>query len=252
MRAREIRCYDSFEDDFEQTAEQDKTLPKCYRRLRRDARFRLLSGVIYAAAYVIGSVYCRLVLHVRLHGTHKLRSTRGGCFVYGNHTQPFGDVFIPALCASPRRIYTVVSPANFGIPVIGRLLPYLGALPTADTLSGLRDLEAAISARADDGHPIVIYPEAHVWKYYNKIRPFSDTSFRYPARLTKPAFAMTVVYRKRRFGRRPAAEVYIDGPFYAEGEGIRSRSASLHNAVSKAMNERCAMSDAEFIIYRKK
>lgn len=247
-----IRYYDSFEDDFEQSAQQELKLPEDYRRIRSDARSRLASALVYGVALVFGSVYCRLCLHVRIHGRRKLKKVDGGYFIYGNHTQPLGDVFTPALCAFPRRIYTVVSPANYGIPVIGKILPYLGALPTADTLEGMRDLKAAVEARINGAHPVVIYPEAHVWEYYSGIRPFSDTPFHFPARLGCASFAMTVVYKRARLHRRPTAHVYIDGPFFPLGESTRARASSLREQVRSAMKMRAALSDISYIEYRRR
>lgn len=252
VKKKQVRYYDSFNDDFEQSANQNIKLPESYRRLRHDIRFRLLSGIIYPIALIIGTVYCRCVLHMRIHGRRKLKSTKGECFIYGNHTQPFGDVFIPALCAFPKRIYTVVSPANFGIPIIGKILPYLGALPTADSLTGLRDLENAIQSHVSDGHPIIIYPEAHVWKYYTEIRPFADTSFRFPVRCDKPVFTMTAVYREKRCLRRPVTDIFIDGPFFSTGDSVRARTASLHAAATDAMKKRSLMSNTAYIEYIKK
>ena len=123
----EVRRYSSFADDFVRTKDQYHRLPEDYRWIRTDVRSRFLSALSYGAALVISSVWCRVALHVRLRDRRLLRAARDGAFIYANHTQPVGDVFIPALASFPRRIYTVVSPANLGIPVIGRILPFLGA-----------------------------------------------------------------------------------------------------------------------------
>lgn len=59
-------------------------------------------------------------------------------------------------------------------------------LPTTSHTSPnafIREFNNAIEARLSKKHPIVICPEAHVWEYYTRIRPFADTSFRFPARL---------------------------------------------------------------------
>jgi len=252
MSDRRTRYYSSFTDDFEHSAEQDYRLPDNYRWVRTDIRSRILSAVIYGAAVAISAVYCRLILHMRIKGREKLRVLKDGYFIYGNHTQPVGDVFIPAHAAFPRRIYTVVSPANYGLPVIGRILPYLGALPVSDDLSGMKKLQQAIDLRVGLGHPIVIYPEAHVWEYYTGIRPYPDASFKYPARIDKPAVAMTTVYNRSRIFRRPRMTVYIDGPFYPSGDSVREKASSLHDKVYSAMTERARLSDCEYIEYRPK
>ncbi len=247
-----IRYYSSFTDDFEQSADQNYKLPQDYRWIRSGFFSRLLSEIVYGAAVIFGGAYCKLVLRLRVKGRKNLKGTKGDFFIYGNHTQPVGDVFIPALCVLPKRIYTVVSTANYGIPVIGKILPYLGALPISPSLHGMRELSRAVEQRIKEKHPVVIYPEAHVWEYYPHIRPFPETSFNFPAKLDKPVFAMTVTYRKTKFLKRPLTEVYLDGPFCPEGDSLKSKAASLHRQVYFAMTERSKNSNCSYIEYRKK
>jgi len=248
---KEDRYYFSFDKDFEQSADQNYQLPDDYRWIRKDIVSKFLSGLIYGLAVIFGGMYCKLFLHMKVKGREKLKGIKGDFFIYGNHTQPVGDVFIPAICMLPKRIYTVVSTANYGIPVIGRILPFLGALPIVDSLSGIKELTKAMDYRLRSNHPIVIYPEAHVWEYYTGIRPFSDTSFKFPAKFDKPAFAMTVTYRKSKVFRRPVMEVFIDGPFYPQGESVKSKTAFLHQKISSVMQERSKNSNFEFIKYIK-
>ena len=252
MREREVRYYSDFTDDFDRSADQDRTLPDDYEWIRTGFFARIASALSYGLALFISWFYLRFSLHVRVRGRKNLKGVKGGIFVFGNHTQPVGDVLIPAHTVFPRRIYTVVGTANFGIPVIGRILPYLGALPVTDSVDGLRKLNRAIETRLSQGHPIVIYPEAHVWKYYTGIRPFPDTSFRYPVRLDKPSFSMTVTYRKSKIWRKPLTEVFLDGPFYGEGTGTRDKTADLCGRVRRAMEERSRNSNIEYIEYIKK
>lgn len=249
MRREKMRFYSGFDEDFSETANQAFTLPEGYRFVRTDLGSRLLSGLIYGAALAFSAVYCRLVLHMRVKGNACLRGAHDGFFIYGNHTQPFGDVFIPALCVFPRRIYTVVSPANYGIPVIGKLLPFLGALPLIPSVHGYRELLRAMEQRLRAGHPIVLYPEAHVWEYYTGIRPFSEVAFGYPVKFDKPVFAMTTTYQKSKWFRRPRMTVWLDGPFVGKGENAKQKAASLHDAVYHTMLKRSKSSSCAYIRY---
>lgn len=249
---KKTRYYSSFEDDFAESAQQDFKLPEDYKWIRTGFVNRLLSGVVYGLAVVFGTIYCRLFLHMKIRGKKKLRKIKGGYFIYGNHTQPVGDVFIPALCAFPKRIYTVVSTANYGIPVIGKVLPFLGALPVAQSVHGIKELGRAIEKRLGKGHPVVIYPEAHVWEYYTGIRPFSDTSFKFPARFQCPVFAVTVTYKKSRIFRKPVAEVFIDGPFCSQANTPKESARDLCRQVREAMTERSKNSNCDYIEYKEK
>lgn len=245
-----VRYYSSFQDDFERSANQDFRLPDDYQWVKHDVGSKFLSGLIYGLAVIFGGLYCRCFLHMKVTGRKNLKGMKDGFFLYGNHTQPAGDVFIPALCLLPRRIFTVVSPANYGIPAIGKLLPYLGALPTVNSMHGVKELTRAMEQRLGRRHPIVIYPEAHVWEYYTGIRPFPDTSFKFPVKFDKPAYAMTVTYRKAKLFKRPVMEVFLDGPFYPAGNTVKDKVRDLHHQVSHAMTRRSRASTYSYIEYR--
>lgn len=249
MSKERIRYYKDFSDDFFQVGEEHR-LPDGYRWIRTDGKYRFLSGLLYGAALVFSNLYCRLFLHVRIRGAEKLRKQKGGFFLYGNHTQPVGDVFHPALACFPKRIYTVVSPANLYLPAIGRLLPYLGALPIPDTLHSMKEFSSAVEQRIRTGHPIVIYPEAHLWEYYTGIRPFPDTSFQYPIKLGVPVYCMTTTYQERRLGKKPRITLYLDGPFTADSPSKKAAAHALRDAVYGCMQERAKLSTCEYIRYR--
>ncbi len=253
MKKEKVRYYTSFDEDVIESKEQNYKLPEDYKWLRLDVLSRLLSGLVYTFALVFSTVYCRLFLHVRFRNTKILRQMRNsGGFIYGNHTQPVGDVFNPALAAFPIRIYTIVSPANLGIPFIGKILPYLGALPIADNVKGLKKLNEAIEYRLSQNRCVVIYPEAHVWEYFKDIRPFGDASFKFPAKYDKPVFSMTATYQNRKYGRKPKMTVYLDGPFYADkSKSLKNQAIDLRNQVEEKMKERSCLSNCEYIKYLK-
>ena len=249
---KKIRYYSSFDDDFEETKNQNYILPNNYKWIKKDLFSCIISGLTYGLAIIFGGIYCKLFLHIKIRGKRNLKGIKNGFFIYGNHTQPVGDVFIPALCAFPKRIYTLVSTANYGIPFIGKILPSLGALPIVNSLYGIKQLNEAIKYRISQNHPIVIYPEAHVWEYYTDIRPFPDTSFRFPIKLNKLAFAMTVTYKKSKLFKKPITEVFIDGPFYAEGNTDKEKVRDLHEKIISKMIERSRNSNCRYIEYRQK
>ncbi len=248
---KKVRYYNEFTDDFSVSKSQDFTLPDSYEYIKTDFLSRLLSGIIYFLAIVFSSVYLRIFLHLKISGKSKFKEVKGGFFIYGNHTQSVGDVFIPALAVLPRRIYTIVSTANYGIPLIGKILRPLGALPIIPTLKGMKKLENAIKTRAETGHPIVIYPEAHVWDYYTGIRPFPVTSFKFPVKLNMSAFSMTATYKKSKVFKRPIINVIIDGPFYPEGDTAKGKTQDLHDKVYGSMLNNAKKSNYNYIEYKK-
>ncbi len=250
---RPVMEYRSFDQDFVEAPDQQYTLPPDYPWLRTTRLDKLLSGLIYGAALAFASVYLPLGLHVHIKNRKVLKQAgKNGFFLYGNHTQPIGDVVLPAAATLPRRIYTVVSPANLSLPVLGKILPYLGALPLPSSLSGMKQLHEAMAHHLQDGHPIIIYPEAHVWPYYAGVRPYPEAAFKYPVKFHAPVYCMTTTYQKRRFGKKPRLTLYLDGPFYPDSTRTsKAQSIALRDAVYDCMKRRCeAHNNVEYIVYR--
>lgn len=253
-KERPIRCYHTFTDDFVESKDQDCKVPEGYEWIKTSFFEKVLSAIIYAVAVVFALFYCRLFLHLRIKNRKVVKQAiKEGAFVYANHTQPLGDVFTPALVLFPNRIYTIVSPANLSIPFIGKILPYLGALPIPSNLHEMRKFNEAVEKRVKDGHCVIVYPEAHVWEYYTGIRPFPTTSFGYPIKYGKAAYSLTVTYQKRGNGKgRPKMVIYADGPFLP-GDSVpqREKASTLRDQIFQRMTERSKNSNAEYIRYEK-
>jgi len=103
-----------------------------------------------------------------------------------------------------------------------------------------------------EGHPVVIYPEAHIWPYYTSIRPFKSTSFRYPARFQEPSFCFTTTYQKNGNKKKPKIVIYVDGPFYPNSDlNLKEQQEDLRNRIYECMLERSKNSNFEMIEYKK-
>lgn len=250
---KQLYFYKTYNDDVVTNENQDYKLPDNYEWIKSSFWDRIKSAAVYALAIVGGFLYCKFGLHLRVVGRKKLKENRyRGFFVYGNHTQMVADVFLPAIACLGKRIYTIVSPANYGLPVIGKLLPALGALPIPDSMSMMKKFQKAIATRIEQKHVVVIFPEAHVWPYYTKIRPFSNTSFHYPVEQHAPVYALTTTYQKRIIGKKPKTTLYVDGPFYPDQTlSAKEQRAKLCESVSAVMQQRSKNSSYEYISYIK-
>jgi len=250
-KADRIIYYQSYTDDVVKSANQDYSIPNDYKWIRSEPSYRIKSTLLYAFARIISPIYCRCFLHMRLVNRKVLDKCKNtGLCLFANHTQPIGDAMLPVWINRGRRIYVIVSPANLGIPGVGKLLPYLGALPASGKIKDMLSLNRAVFQRLSEKHCLVVYPEAHVWPYYTRIRPFSSASFIYPVTANVPAYCMTTTYQKSRFGKKPCATVYIDGPFYPSVNGSRKEQADdLRIQIAECMERRSKQSTCEYIRY---
>lgn len=173
-------------------------------------------------------------------------------YLYANHTNPVADALIPSFVSHPKDCFVIVHANNVSMPYLGRINPYLGALPLPDNMAATKNFMDAIKYKMEHKHVVTIYPEAHIWPFYTKIRPFKDTSFRYPVQYDVPVFAFTNTYQKRKNSDVPDMITYVDGPFFADKNlAPKERRMGLRNKVYNAMVERSKNSNVELIKYVK-
>ncbi len=252
MRGEKVYYYKSFEDDFVKSRNQDYKLKENHKWINDNIWHRICSKILYSFAYVFGLFYNKFVLHVKIENKNLLKKyKKQGYFLYGNHTQPIGDIFIPANACGAKRIYVLASPANLGVAGIGPLLPMLGALPIPTSIKDTKKLLVAINKRIEQKKCVVVYPEAHVWPYYTKIRPFPKISFKFPVECDAPAFCMTTTYYKRKFGKKPGIVVYIDGPFMPNKDLTKKENEEkIYKEIYECMLSRSKNSTYEYMKYK--
>lgn len=199
------------------------------------------------------------LLYLKLYFGHKIvnkavlkKAKETGWIQYGNHTHFMADALIPGIISIAKDNYVIVHANNVSMPYLGKITPSLGALPLPDDAEATKNFLRAIETRIKEKKVITIYPEAHIWPYYTKIRPFKDTSFRYPIQYKVPVYCFTNTYQKRKYTKVPRIVTYVDGPFYPDEtlSGKKQRE-ELRNRVYETMVKRSANNNVERIIYRK-
>lgn len=195
-----------------------KKIDKNYKYIHKNPFYNLWSFFTYRfIATPLAWLYYRIIKRVKFINKEILKQhKKSGYFIYANHTNQTGDALFPGLICFPKKPYIVVNSANLCIPLIGGCLKMWGALPIPDTIEATKNFNNSIDYLLNKNNPIVIYPEAHLWPYYTKIRNFSSTSFKYPVRLNKPVFTFTTIYKLKKHSKKPKVEVYVDGPFYPD------------------------------------
>lgn len=257
MRAeRVIRYRDPVNDDFAKTHIRTKRVGADFPFLHASPVWNGLAfGLYYLIAVPIVFAVSKLYLGLRFENRRVLRKLRGtGYYLYGNHTRNL-DAFVPSMAAFPKRAYIVANADAVSLPLLKNIVQMLGAIPVPTEFSGMRGFMEAVYDRRAAGGCIAIYPEAHVWPFYTGIRPFPDTSLRYPVRDGAPIVAMCTTYRKRRglfrLAKRPGMTVTFSEPMTADPSlPPKKAQAALRERVYDFMAETAARpGNVEYIRY---
>ena len=198
--------------------------------------------------------YAKLKFRIKYVGKEKIKKfKKSGYFIYANHTQAFADTFIPSVAVFPKRNFLIVNPENISVKPFGWLVELLGAIPVPGNKTAMKNFLESVSNKIKGNHSVTIYPEAHIWPYYTKIRPFKSVSFKYPVEMKKPVFCITNTYQKRGKNDSKVKIVsYIDGPFWADEQlNIKAQKEELRNKVYSCMVDRSSNSNVEVIRYVK-
>ncbi|MBE5816388.1 MAG: hypothetical protein E7315_01525 [Clostridiales bacterium] len=252
---REIFYSDELNDDFAKTNINTKDIPDDYEYIPKGRLRGIEAFILYRLiATPMATLFQKVVFGEKIIGRRKLKPyRRTGYFLYGNHTRMAGDAFTPSLVSFPKKAYIVTHADSVSIPMLGRIVADMGAMPLPQGIKGLLNFRAAVKERCERGDVTVIYPEAHIWPYYTKIRRFKSTSFRFPAENKKPVFTFTVTYKKRWLMNIPKTVVYVDGPFFCkEGEDVRCNAQYLCDTAYEVMKKRSEASSYEHVKYLKK
>ena len=247
---------DELNDEFSKSSIEPRIIDENYKYVHKNPLWNLCSFVLQNILSVpIKILYAKIKFRIKYIGKEKIKPYKNeGYFIYGNHTQPFADTFIPSIPMYPKRNFLIVNPVNISLKGTGTLVEMLGAMPIPSNKSAMKNFLEAIKQKTNKGYAITIYPEAHIWPYYTKIRPFKDVSFKYPVQLEKPAFCITNTYQSYGKNNKKIKIVsYIDGPFYPNKElTLKEQQKELRNKIYNFMEERSKNSNIEHIKYIKK
>lgn len=254
MDRKVIYYTDELNDEFAGDNIKAKTIDENYKYIHKSL-FKKFTHIFWyrIIACPCAFLYLKLKFHHKIINKKILKNfKKTGYFVYGNHTHNLADALIPTMVNGKKDTYVIVHPNNVSMPVLGSITPSLGAIPLPDTLGATKNFTKCIEYRIAKKCAIMIYPEAHIWPYYTKIRPYKDTSFRYPQMLNKPVFTITNTYLKRKKGKVKII-TYVDGPFMPDNTlSAKDSRNKLRDECYEVMVKRSLNSNIEVIKYVKK
>lgn len=257
MKNEKIIYYkDELNEEFSTAKIEPRKIDENYKYIHKNIIWNTCAFLVQNVLSIpIKYLYSKIKFRTKYIGKEKLKPyKKQGYFIYGNHTQAFADTFLISNSVYPKINYLIVNPENVSMKFLGNFVQMLGAIPIPNNIKGMKNFLEAVEKRIKQGHSITIFPEAHIWPYYTKIRPFKSVSFKYPVQLKTPSFCVTNTYQS--YGKnndKVKIVSYIDGPFFPdEGLTLKEQQENLRNKIYNQMVERSKNSNIEVIKYEKK
>lgn len=243
---------DELNDEFSGIKRKEIKIDEHY-KYTHNFFWRFISIIVYRIIMTpIAYLYMKFKYNLKVKNKKILKKhKKDGYFIYANHTLVPADGYIPSVICFPKRVMVVVNAENISLKGTRTFMEMIGAFPIANHFSGMRNFKEAMEYHLAKKRAITIYPEAHIWPYYTKIRNFKSVSFSYPVKYDKPVYSFTVTYQKGLL--RTNITAYLDGPFYPNKD-INSKASTeeLRNNIYAAMVKRSENSTYEKIKYIKK
>lgn len=250
---------DELNDDFEKTKTLKRIeLPKDYKYIHTNIFFRAFAFWLYwfVALPVLGLI--TLFGGISVKGKDKIKKLKKeggfGAYFYMNHTSFWDMIVIQVRVAGFKRCNIIGYTDTLTLPRLVRFFAIaLGFVPLPSSLKDFRKFEECLKDTKDKKRFMIIFPEAHVWPYYTKIRPFIATSFKYPAKLEVPAVPLVTCYTKRRFSKKPKITIRVGDPVYPKKElSLNENKDYMRNECYKTMCDIASKySTYSYYVYKK-
>lgn len=215
-KTKTIYWSDELNDDFDEMGLKRPPVPENYNYNRKH---KILDWITY---YLFGKpimgLYC--FFHgIRVKNRKHLRDLRKtGYFIYANHVAVADCFKYPAYCVPVKRVTVIGYSDTLSMKGVRGIAKAIGYLPIPDDIHNMRKMREAITNLVCKKKEIVlIFPEAHIWPYYTKIRNFKAVSFTYPAELNKPVVPAVTIWRGKP-GKKPKQTVVFGTPIYPDPE----------------------------------
>ena len=253
MEHRIIYYKDELKDDFANDKKiQVVRVDQNYKYIHKNIFWKTTAFIVHRILFLIPMyLFAKIKFRLQIVGREKLTQDKSGKFIYHNHTQEVLDAILPTFISFPKKNYVITNAKNISINGLKTANKMMGALPIPEDKTGTKNFLKAIEFYINKKKNISIYPEAHIWPYYTKIRNFKSVSFKYPIMLNTPTYCATTTYKKRKNGKVKII-VYVDGPFLPDAN-INKKEAEikLRNEVYETMVKRAKQSNIEIIKYIK-
>ncbi len=238
---------DELNDDFGNVTFKEKyILPNDYNYKRNWIQQIFGPIIFWGLCHTILTGYC-IFNGTKVKGRENVKAFYKVCkemdtggFIYGNHTANQDAFDIQALVIRRKMVNVIANPDMLSSKFLGAIVKMLGLIPLATSVKGqanmMKGMEYYLKKKKQS---IIIYPEAHIWPYYTKIRPLRVATLHYPAKFNTPILPVVTCYRKpRRKNGKPKRTLIVGKPIapLKDKSSIENKKY-LWEELTKQMNE---------------
>ena len=177
------------------------TFDETYPYLDDSFRFKCNSLLNSFAKWFLVSPWNRLKYGLRIKGKDVLKPYReqlkNGAVCICNHAYIFDALSVCRAVRWFRRMWIPMYAKHFN-GIFGWVLRYMGGIPVAETVAGMRKFNEAFDEFHRRGDWILVFPEEVRWNYYKPIRPFRKGAFTMAYKYNVPVIPFVITYRKRK------------------------------------------------------
>ena len=217
----------------------NKKITKRTRIINFTIPFVFLSNLLRILAIPLLFIINRAFLGLKIKGIKNLKSLRRrGAITVANHVHNMDATFV-SIGTFPRNMNFSSLKSNFEIPVVRWIVRILGGFPIPENTAGMMKFTKDIGKALKKGRLIHFYPEAALWPYHKKLRPFKNGAFRFAVQFDAPVLPSIIVFKERKL-RKHAARLIILEPIEPPVKSLGSmkkRTEIMRDITYEKMNE---------------
>ena len=171
---------------------------------------------------------------------------KNGAVCICNHVYIFDALSVCRAVRWLRRMWIPMYAKHFN-GVFGWVLRYMGGIPVAETVAGMRKFNEAFDEFHRRGEWILVFPEEVRWNYYKPIRPFRKGAFTMAYKYNVPIIPFVITYRERKglyrlFGKKsePLMTLTVGEPLLPDRTRTRKEEVDGMRIKLHAQMERMA------------
>ncbi|MEG1509032.1 MAG: lysophospholipid acyltransferase family protein [Clostridia bacterium] len=207
---------------------------------------RFFMRIVWGIAVVVFYIGNTCAYSLKIKGKKNLKAikkSKKGAISVCNHCMIL-DCTMAQLATFRKKIYLPTVQETCQIPVVRRFVRCLNAVPIPRGIKPMKVFMDDINKLLQDGNFIHFYPEASLWPWYDKLRPFKTGCFKFAVDNDVAVVPMALTFRDRNkwwkkiISRRPMVTLTVLEPIFPNKELPKKQCVlDLANRAHQMINE---------------